>query len=144
MLSETALAEKMAVCRKQRHWGHLSTPPLREVYLMHRHASYGPLRTDNSCRSCVDGERGPLEKMPKRQTFRSSKRDLISSLPCLGTQHPSLPAPLYPYLTDTHPGNSSPEVLQGAELPGFQGVASLLFPILFQAQLQPLSLVLRL
>lgn len=92
----------------------------------------------------MDGERGLLKKMPKRQMFRSSKSNLICSLHCPGTQHPSLPAPLYPYLTDTQPGISSPEVLQGAELPGFQGVTSFLFPILFQAQLQPLSLVLRL
>lgn len=92
----------------------------------------------------MDGERGLFKEMPKRETFRSSKPDLVSSLHRPGTQQPSLPATLYPYLTDMHLGNSSPEVLQGVELPGFQGAASLLFPILFQAQLQPLSLVLKL
>lgn len=89
MLSEITLAEEMAVCRQKSHRGHLSTPLLRQVYSMHCHMRYRPLGTDGRPRSCVDGERGLLKKMPKRQTFRSSKPDLIRSLHCPGTQHPS-------------------------------------------------------
>lgn len=94
-----------------------------------------PLGTDDNSRPCADGDKA------KRQAFRSSKPDL-SVAQVLRT-----PLCLHcpkPYLTDTHLGTSNPEVLQGVELPGFQGVASLLSPVLFQAQLQPLSLVLRL
>lgn len=82
--------------------------------------------------------------MPRIQLFRLCMFELLYFLHCPGTKQPSLPALLYPYLTDLNLGNRSPEVLRGSDLPGFHGVASLLFPILFQAQLQLLSLVVRL
>jgi len=49
--------------------------------------------------------RGLFKEVPKKQAFRPRKPDVVCSLHCLGTQHPSLPVSLYSYLTDTHLGN---------------------------------------